>query len=76
MTAKLAGVIVRVNDERALAYKKLRAAAYNLINKARPLNHGGFKVTPSLLRTLNRALDEADLLEGEEHEGAPSESDA
>jgi hypothetical protein len=55
-----------VDEERKLAYKKLRAAAHHLVCAAEPARGGGFIVKPNLVRALNRALEKADALE-EQH---------
>ena len=55
-----------LTDKREVAYKKLRAAAHRLLCNTQDLKGGGVKVTPSFLKALDRALEEADAAEAQE----------
>jgi hypothetical protein len=55
-------------NERELAYKQLRGAAHRLLCHLEPLKYGGYKVRPNFINALDRALTEADLLEGSTEE--------
>lgn len=65
-------------DERALAYKKLRAAAHRLLCKTRERTRGaGVIVNEGALEALSRALDAADALENvvDSSQGKPQGTD-